>query len=67
MRNVDLALFKNIGLTENWRLQLRGEAFNAFNFVNFGRPTSGLESPIFGRVTSALDARIIQLGAKVVW
>jgi hypothetical protein len=67
IRNVDLAVFKNIPLSERWRLQLRGEAFNALNFVNFGRPATGLESPIFGRVTSALDARVIQLGAKVVW
>ena len=65
--NVDLAVFKNIPITERWRLQLRGEAFNAFNYANFGRPTMGLESPAFGRVTTALDGRIIQIGAKLLW
>lgn len=67
IRNVDLALFKHFVFKERWRLQLRGEAFNALNLVNFGRPNSGLESPIFGRPTTALDARIIQVAAKVIW
>ena len=38
--NVDLALVKNFPLVrEGWRLQLRGEAFNAFNTVNLGNPS----------------------------
>jgi len=67
IRNVDLAILKNIPITEHWKLQLRGEFFNALNFANFSRPASGLESPILGRVTSALDGRNIQLGARIVW
>jgi Carboxypeptidase regulatory-like domain/TonB-dependent Receptor Plug Domain len=35
MRNFDLSLFKNIQLTERTSLQLRVEAFNAFNHPNF--------------------------------
>jgi hypothetical protein len=35
MRNFDLSLFKNIKLSERTALQLRIEAFNAFNHPNF--------------------------------
>jgi len=32
--NVDLGIYKNISLTERFRLQFRGELFNAFNHSN---------------------------------
>ena len=37
-RNVDLSLFRTFALQRNFRVQLRLEAFNAFNFVNLGNP-----------------------------
>src|SRR2546426_4871503 len=35
---VDLSLFKNIGLSEKTNLQFRTEFFNAFNHTNLGTP-----------------------------
>jgi hypothetical protein len=32
--NVDFATFKNFHITENTRLQLRGEFYNVFNHAN---------------------------------
>jgi hypothetical protein len=62
---VDLSLFKNFDLGGDKRLQLRIEAFNAFNRVNFGQPGAVIGASGFGQITSTNgDGRIIQLGAK---
>jgi len=71
----DMGLFKNIPVTERWRLQLRGEFFNTFNHSNFTTPASGgsnypnltVSSSTFGTITSANDPRIIQLALKVTF
>jgi hypothetical protein len=73
--NFDLSLFKNFILSERLRLQFRLESFNAFNHTQFGNPNPqfgdpvqvNVTSPQFGRVLSARDARINQLGAKFIW
>jgi hypothetical protein len=65
--NFDLALFKVVRLTESKTLQLRWEAFNAFNHAQFYGPAAvngNISSPDFGRVVSAAAPRIMQLGAK---
>jgi len=67
IQNIDISMFKTFRMGERIRLELRGEFFNALNIVNFGRPNSGLESAIFGRVTTALDPRIVQVAGKLVW
>jgi hypothetical protein len=41
--------------------------FNAFNHANFGLPGHSLGGPGFGVVSSATDARVIQLGLRVVF
>src|SRR5260370_34563391 len=33
--NVDLGVYKNFALTERFKLQLRGEAYNMFNHANY--------------------------------
>ena len=67
--NQDLALIKNWDLTmlptEEGRLQLRFELFNAFNHPNFGGPSSNIQSAAFGRVSAALFGRVIQTALKV--
>jgi hypothetical protein len=73
--NVDLSLVKNIRLGETSRLQLRGEAFNVANHVNLGFVNGGFSagpngkniSSTFGTITSARDARTIQIGAKITF
>jgi hypothetical protein len=65
-KNFDLGLFKNFFITEQVRLQFRGEAFNAFNHVNFSNPGSSFGTPNFGRSTGTQNnQRSIQLGLKL--
>jgi hypothetical protein len=63
----DLGLFKNFRIREPLQLQFRAELFNAFNRVNLGSPNNLLTSPIFGKISSAGDARIVQFGLKLKW
>ena len=64
--NVDLAVAKSFQLPwENQRLQLRGEAFNAFNNVNFYDPildATTLSS--FGEYQMAQPGRVMQFGLR---
>jgi hypothetical protein len=64
-KNFDLSIFKVLSLTERVKLQIRGEAFNAFNRTRFGNPNTAFGSPNFGRITSAGDPRQIQLAMKL--
>lgn len=61
----DLSLFRVVPVGETARLQIRAEAFNAFNTTRFGQPGGGLNTPNFGVITSAADARILQLALKL--
>ena len=64
MAGVDFGLVKNFQLRERVRLQFRGEFFNLFNRVNLGNPNTSRSSSLFGRITSAGDPRILQLGLR---
>jgi hypothetical protein len=75
----DLSLARNIHISrlgEAGAVQLRLEAFNAFNRANFGQPNptvfagvSQTEAPLptAGQITSAGPARQIQLGVKILF
>ncbi len=65
--NVNFSLLKNIGLTESLKLQVRAEAFNLFNRVNFDLPDNFVGSPSFGRIRSAQSPRHIQFGLKLLF
>jgi hypothetical protein len=67
--NVTLGIFKNFrGALELHRIQFRTELFNGINRPNFGAPGSNIDTPAsFGRITSAADGRIIQLGLKYIF
>ena len=65
--NYDIALLKNVRLTESELLQLRVEGFNVFNHAQFFGPQSvdgNIGSSTFGQVVSANPPRRVQLGAK---
>jgi Carboxypeptidase regulatory-like domain/TonB dependent receptor len=66
-QNVNLALAKNARLGERLRLQLRAEAFNVFNRVNYNLPDNYFGSPTFGQILSAQAPRHIQFGAKLLF
>ncbi len=67
MDNYDIALLKNVRLTEAKSLQFRVEGFNAFNHAQFFGPQAvdgNIASSTFGQVVSAAPPRLVQLGAK---
>ena len=63
--NVDFSLQNNIRFTERWRLQYRAEFFNVLNHPLLNNPGTTVTSSSFGRITSAGDPRIIQMGLKL--
>jgi hypothetical protein len=73
--NVDLSIIKDFSIKERARIQFRAESFNVANHVNLGFPNAtfvpganGLNnSSTFGTITSARDARSIQLGMKLIF
>jgi hypothetical protein len=65
--NYDMALLKNVKLTESKSLQFRLEAFNVFNHAQFFGPQAvdgNISSSTFGQVINATQPRLVQLGAK---
>jgi len=63
--NVDLAFSRNLSLTASRRIELRVEAFNLFDNVNWGNPNVTLASATQGRITSTSgDPRIMQFAIK---
>jgi hypothetical protein len=65
--DLDLGITRTIPITERIGLNLRGEAFNAFNRANFNNPNATIGTGPAGSISSTLPARIIQLAAKIVF
>jgi hypothetical protein len=64
--NVDFSVFKDIPITERFRLQFRTEFFNLFNHANPGNPNVSLDSPDYGTIRSTtVNARLIQFALKL--
>ena len=62
--NTSLSLAKHFRITERGVLDLRLEAFNAFNNVNFGNPAATYPNSDFGTISSAGDPRIVQTAIR---
>jgi hypothetical protein len=65
--NYDMAVAKNLPLTESKSVLFRVEAFNIFNHTQFSGPTSvdgDIGSSTFGNVISAAPPRILQGALK---
>jgi hypothetical protein len=72
MDNYDMAVVKNLQLTESKSLQFRIEGFNIFNHAQFfgAQSVDGNISDLpttFGQVVSADPPRLVQLGAKFLF
>jgi len=63
--NIDL--FKNISLPHETRLQIRAEAFNIWNHVNWTTVGLAVGGSTSGTITGARDPRKLQFGAKYVF
>jgi hypothetical protein len=65
--NFDMALLKDMHITEAKFVQFRFELFNAFNHAQFNNPSGSVTNANFGRVTSARSARAGQFALEFVF
>jgi hypothetical protein len=63
----NFSLDKKFSLGEQRYIQLRWEAFNAFNHANYGSPNTMIGQGTTGQIFSAGPAREMQLALKVVF
>jgi hypothetical protein len=63
----DAGLLKATAITERVRMQLRFEFFNLFNRVNLGPIDANMADGTFGKSTSQLNPRWIQIGANITF
>ena len=65
--HADLAIMKNFQASEKVRIQLRGEFFNLTNTPQFGRASTTIGTPDFGKVsgTTNVGPRNTQLGLRI--
>jgi hypothetical protein len=66
-KNVDIGISRSFRITEKHRLQFRGEAFNAFNWVNLSDPEVRVSQVLFGQITNTSSPRILQFGLKYIF
>jgi hypothetical protein len=65
---LDLGLHKGVRLwSDSSLLDLRFEAFNVLNKVNYGAPDSNRTDGGFGSITSAFPPRQLQLAGKIIF
>jgi hypothetical protein len=67
VNNFDMALLKNLPVTESKGFEFRLEAFNVFNHAEFYGPASvdgNINSSSFGKVISAAPPRLMQAAVK---
>jgi hypothetical protein len=67
INDFDMALLKDLRVSERFKLELRGEFFNIFNHAQFGGPQGDIDSSTFGFVTSANAPRIAQAALKLLF
>lgn len=73
--DIDLSVFKTTPIRKELAWQFRVEAFNALNHVNLGQPNTSFSpgangynaNGAFGTITTAADARDLQLAVKLMF
>ncbi len=66
METVDVSLVRSFPLGEMWKLETRGEFFNALNHTNLGTPNRFVNTAGFGSITEVTTpGRQIQLSARL--
>jgi hypothetical protein len=64
-RDIDLAVERNIPITESQKVRFRAEFFNLTNTSNFNNPSSNISGGAFGIINSSSNnPRIIQIALK---
>jgi hypothetical protein len=68
--NYDMALLKNVAISESKSVEFRLEGFNVFNHAQFYGPASvngNINSTSFGQVVSAAAPRLMQAAVKFIF
>ncbi len=65
--NQDFAIMRIIPIKERRRMQLRVEAFNAFNHTNFDLPENHLDQSSVGKIGNSYDPRLVQVSLRFQW
>jgi Carboxypeptidase regulatory-like domain/TonB-dependent Receptor Plug Domain/TonB dependent receptor len=63
--DVDLALMKDVRITERVIFSFGAQAYNVFNHANFDQPVSDISNPLFGSSISAVGPPTSLLGSFV--
>jgi hypothetical protein len=63
--NTNLSLSKIFRVREKVDVEMRADAFNLFNNVEFSNPDTNIGDPSFGQVSNTADPRIIQVALHV--
>jgi hypothetical protein len=68
INNFDVGMLKDTKLTEQTRLEFRGEFFNVVNHAQFMAPDGNISDGVdFGRVMLARDPRLVQFALKLLF
>ena len=70
LNNFDMALLKNLQLSESNSLQFRLEAFNVLNHTQFFGPQAvdgNIDNATFGHIVNAAPPRLMQLSVKFLF
>ena len=65
--DVDLGIVRAFRITERIGLNLRGEAFNAFNHANFNAPNAAIGTAQAGVINSTQPARVVQVALRLLF
>jgi hypothetical protein len=64
-RSLDMSLTRIIRVTGTQECEVRVDAFNAFNWFQWGQPATALNNPAtFGQITTADAPRVMQFALK---
>jgi hypothetical protein len=67
MNTWNLAAARRFAITETHRVELRADAFNAFNHTQWGPSTKNLRSVAVGRITTTRPARQVQFALRYLF
>ncbi|MCU1338962.1 MAG: hypothetical protein JWO19_4543, partial [Bryobacterales bacterium] len=62
---VNASFGKVFSFTEATRLEIRLDAFNALNHVNYSNPNTSIVSPDFGKILTTVGPRTAQIAARL--
>jgi hypothetical protein len=67
VNNLDIGISRLVSFNEAVGLELRAEAFNAFNHAQFLNPDFVMTDTNFGQITTAAPSRVLQFATRLVW